>query len=106
MLDERWRRELVESALRELERDLEASGRGAMFATFRDYFLDPSPDVDYRAVAARHGISATDVANWLSRAKKRFREHLLALVTDTVRDPAALEEELRWLFGQPAKEAR
>ena len=72
-----------------------------MFATFRDYFLDASPDVDYRAVAQRNGITVTDVTNWLTRAKKRFREHLLAIVTDTVRDAAALDEELRWLFQRP-----
>jgi RNA polymerase sigma-70 factor (ECF subfamily) len=98
LLDARWRRELVQTALQELEQELAATGKSAMFATFRDYFLDASPDVDYRAVAQRNGITVTDVTNWLSRTKKRFREHLLAIVTDTVRDAAALEEELRWLF--------
>ena len=101
-LDARWRRDLVQTALQELEAELAAEGKSAMFATFRDYFLDASPDVDYRAVAQRNGITVTDVANWLTRAKKRFREHLLALVTDTVRDAAALEEELRWLFRKDA----
>ena len=102
LLDARWRRDLVQTALQELEKELAATGKSAMFATFRDYFLDASPDVDYRAVAQRNGISVTDVTNWLSRTKKRFREHLLAIVTDTVRDAAALEEELRWLF-QPER---
>ena len=101
LLDARWRRELVQTALQELEQELAATGKSAMFATFRDYFLDASPDVDYRAVAQRNGITVTDVTNWLSRTKKRFREHLLAIVTDTVRDAAALEEELRWLFQRP-----
>jgi len=102
LLDARWRRDLVQTALQELEKELAATGKSAMFATFRDYFLDASPDVDYRAVAQRNGITVTDVTNWLSRTKKRFREHLLAIVTDTVRDAAALEEELRWLF-QPER---
>jgi len=101
LLDARWRRELVQTALKELEKELAANGKSAMFATFRDYFLDASPDVDYRAVAQRNGITVTDVTNWLSRTKKLFREHLLAIVTDTVRDAAALEEELRWLFQRP-----
>ena len=102
LLDARWRRDLVQTALQELEKELAATGKSAMFATFRDYFLAASPDVDYRAVAQRNGITVTDVTNWLSRTKKRFREHLLAIVTDTVRDAAALEEELRWLF-QPER---
>jgi RNA polymerase sigma factor (sigma-70 family) len=88
LLDARWRRDLVQTALQELEKELAATGKSAMFATFRDYFLDASPDVDYRAVAQRNGITVTDVTNWLSRTKKRFREHLLAIVTDTVRDAA------------------
>jgi RNA polymerase sigma-70 factor (ECF subfamily) len=98
LLDQRWRRELVQTALQELEAELAKEGKSAMFATFRDYFLDASPDVDYRGVAQRNGITVTDVTNWLTRAKRRFREHLLAIVTDTVRDAAALDEELRWLF--------
>jgi hypothetical protein len=101
LLDARWRRELVQTALQELEAEFAKEGKSAMFATFRDYFLDASPDVDYRAVAQRNGITVTDVTNWLTRAKKRFREHLLAIVTDTVRDAAALDEELRWLFQRP-----
>jgi RNA polymerase sigma-70 factor (ECF subfamily) len=101
LLDQRWRRELVQTALQELEKELAATGKSAMFATFRDYFLDASPDVDYRGVAERNGITVTDVTNWLTRTKRRFREHLLALVTDTVRDAAALEEELHWLFQRP-----
>jgi RNA polymerase sigma-70 factor (ECF subfamily) len=101
LLDARWRRRLVQTALQELEAEFAKEGKSAMFATFRDYFLDASPDVDYRAVAQRNGITVTDVTNWLTRAKKRFREHLLAIVTDTVRDAAALDEELRWLFQRP-----
>jgi len=102
LLDARWRRDLVQTALQELQKELDATGKSAMFATFRDYFLDASPDVDYRAVAQRNGISVTDVTNWLSRTKKRFREHLLAIVTDTMRDTTALKKELRWLF-QPER---
>lgn len=106
LLDARWRRDLVQTALQELEAELAAEGKSAMFATFRDYFLDAAPDVDYRAVAQRNGITVTDVTNWLTRTKKRFREHLLAIVTDTVRDAAALEEELRWLFQRPERAGR
>jgi RNA polymerase sigma-70 factor (ECF subfamily) len=102
-LDARWRSDLVAAALQALEQELAAAGRAHVFATFRDYFLDPAPDVDYRAVAAAHGATVTDVSNWLARAKQRFREHLRVLVSDTVRDASALAEELRWLFGKEAR---
>ncbi len=100
LLDRAWRRELVEAALAALERELAAAGRATSFALFRDYYLDPAADVDYRGLAARHGVTAVDVSNALMRVKRRFRELLRAAVVDTVRDAAELEEELRWLFGK------
>jgi hypothetical protein len=51
-------------------------------------------------VAARHGISTTDVSNYLMAAKRKYREELRLVVTETVRDVEGLREELRWLFGE------
>jgi len=103
VLDARWRAELVAAALAALERELAASGRGRQFEVFRDYFLAPSPDVDYRALAARHGATTGDVSNWLARAKRGFRDRLKEIVSDTVHDSEELEAELRWLFGREAR---
>ena len=59
-------------------------------------------ELDYRAVAKRHDLKPLDVSNYLSRAKKRYRAHLKALVLETVHHPDDLEEELHWLFGSPS----
>ena len=99
-LDAAWRAELVQAAFARLEQELTASGRGAQFAVFRDYYLAGGPEPDHRTLAARHGISTADVSNWLQRAKKAYRETLRALVLDTVGDASELGDELAWLVTE------
>ncbi len=105
ILDEAWRRELLERARQELEAELEAGGRRTYYLVFRDYFLDKregsgdDDNVDHAALAAQYGITKTDVSNWLDYAKRRYRELLRALVLETVSSEEELREELRWLFG-------
>jgi RNA polymerase sigma-70 factor (ECF subfamily) len=99
-LDATWRAELVQAAFTRLEQELTASGRAPVFAVFRDYYLASGPEVDYRTLAARHGLSTTDVSNYLQRAKKAYREALRALVLDTVGDASDLGEELAWLVTE------
>ena len=103
ILDAAWRNELVHLALRRLEEELAASGKDRMFAVFRDYVIDPDRQTDYRSLADRHRITTTNVSNYLSRARARYRVHLKSLVTETVATPSDLEEELAWLFGRAGR---
>jgi DNA-directed RNA polymerase specialized sigma24 family protein len=105
-LDDAWRRELVETALARLEEELTAGGRRAYFEVFRDYFLTEDDEPNYAVLAQRHGISTTDVSNWLGYAKRRYRECLRALVLETVGGQDELSEELAWLFGPQARGAK
>jgi RNA polymerase sigma factor (sigma-70 family) len=98
VLDASWRRELLERAAAQLEDELTASGRRTHFLLFRDYFLADG-ELDHAALAARHGITRTDVSNWLDHSKRRFRALLRALVLETVSGDEELALELRWLFG-------
>jgi len=99
-LDRAWRAALVEEAFERTRLDLERRERGLAFAVFRDYYLAPGPEPDYRALAARHGLTTTDVSNFLQRTKQLFREQLRALVLDTVATPTDLGEELAWLVAE------
>jgi RNA polymerase sigma-70 factor (ECF subfamily) len=99
-LDHAWRSELLQRAIDQLREALVASGRERLFRVFEEYYLAEENTLDYRAVASRHGISRTDVTNYLTRAKKLFRAHLKTLVLETVHHSDDLREELEWLFGQ------
>ena len=100
-LDDAWRAELLERAAERLERELEAKGKAKVFAVFRDYFLTDT-ELDYVAVAERHGIAPTNVSNYLAQAKKRYRWHLKNAVMETVQDSEGLALELSWLLGEDA----
>lgn len=102
-LDNAWRAELVHSAFERVEQECAAAGRAQVFAVFRDYYLAPGPEPDYRTLAARHGVTTTDVSNWLQRTKQAYREALRALVLDTVGDAAELGDELAWLVQEPPR---
>lgn len=97
-LDQAWRAALVDEAFERTRRVLEGRERGLVFAVFREHYLAPGPEADYRTLAARHGITTTDVSNFLQRAKALYRQELRALVLDTVATPEDLGAELAWLF--------
>lgn len=99
VLDEAWRRELLTKAQQLLQQELETGGRPVHWALFRDWFLADADDVDHATLAARHGITRTDVSNWLDFGKRRYRALLRQVVSDTVSSPEDLDDELRWLFG-------
>jgi RNA polymerase sigma-70 factor (ECF subfamily) len=99
VLDACWRRELLERARQQLEAELTANGRATHWRLFAEYFLDDGGTPDHRTLASRHGISTTDVSNWLDHAKRRYRALLRALVAETVGSEEELQVELRWLFG-------
>ncbi len=106
VLDEAWRRELLQRAQVQLQRELEGGGRAVHWALFRDFFLAAGDEPDHAALAARHGITRVDVSNWLDHGKRRYRAILRQLVADTVTNDDELQDELRWLFGAGAEGAR
>lgn len=98
-LDDAWRRELLCESQAALQQELEGLGLAVRWALFRDYYLTGGDEPDHATLAARHGITRNDVANWLDHAKKRYRAILRQRVLDTVGDEHELAAELRWLFG-------
>src|SRR5262249_35987260 len=72
-LDEAWRQTLLERALALLERETAAAGQPVVWRVFHDYFVADEQQLDYAAVAARHGISTVAVGNHLMAGKRRFR---------------------------------
>ena len=97
VLDELWRTELLERAVAALREELEQSGKRTYFDVFRLYFLDDEK-LDYAAVAARFDLTTTDVSNYLSYVKRRYRLQLERAVLETVGDRSELEAEVAWLL--------
>lgn len=95
-LDEQWRRVLIESAMQRLRDYYRSEGKEVQFSVFEDFYLAPEPGPSHDETARRHGISTTDVANYLSRAKVRFR----AFLEDGIADSVGSSEDLRGEFDE------
>jgi RNA polymerase sigma-70 factor (ECF subfamily) len=101
-LDDAWRRELLERAHDALRAELESGARAVYYLVFRDYYFAEGDEPDHATLAQRHGITRTDVANWLDHGKRRYRAILRDLVAETVTREEELRDELAWLFGATA----
>ncbi len=102
-LDRAWRAEIVRTAIDRTRAEFDRRGQPIVFTVFRDYYLDPAENVDYRVLAQRLSISMIDVSNHLMRAKRVYRSELRALVLDTVGSREDLDDELAWLLDGDAK---
>ena len=96
--DAEWTRSLLAAAVDALEVVCTEKGKEAYFAVFRRYVLDGDGAASdgkarpsYAAVAAELGLTASDVTNYLSWARREFRRVIL----EKLREITATEDELR-----------
>jgi RNA polymerase sigma-70 factor (ECF subfamily) len=98
-LDDLWRAEVLERAAGELQRELLGEHKEVWWELFRDQVLR-GEEHSYAELAKRHGVSRTDVANWLARSRRRYREAVIRVVRETVEGDRDLAQELGWLLGE------
>ena len=92
----RWAQELVEDAITAFRADCFDHNKQHYFAVFERHVLTSGKDEnpDYAATAHRLGISEKDVANYLHRARKRFKGVLVKIVRATVQCDEDVDKEL------------
>lgn len=98
-MDLAWRNMLLSRAAEALEKSLRGDDKAVYFEIFRAFHWADDQRPSYRDLAARHGVTETDVSNHLMEAKRRFRAILTGLVAETVQSEGDLREELESLFG-------
>jgi hypothetical protein len=69
------------------------------FAIFEAYDLEDDRTVSYRELAARFGVAETQVTNYLSAMRRRFREHVLEALRELTASEAEYRAEMRALLG-------
>ena len=86
-----WLRSLFAGAAGRLRESCAARGRADRFAVFEQYDLasDDAARPTYAALAARLGLTSTDVTNELAAARREFRR----LVLEVLREQCATDEE-------------
>lgn len=97
--EEYFHREWVRSVFTVAVERLRGENKQPHFAIFEAYDLDEDRSVSYRELAARFGISETQVTNHLAAMRRRFRELVIEALREVTASEAELQSEMRALFG-------
>jgi len=93
-----WALTVLQNALAALEKESEASGKGAFFAEVRGFLSYEPEDGDYARIGERLAMNEGAVRVAVHRLRRRYGELLRAEVAQTVATPTEAEEELRHLM--------
>jgi RNA polymerase sigma factor (sigma-70 family) len=102
IFDAEWLRHLMQLALDRLDAHFAAKGKPVHAQLFREFHLGDAA-TSYAEAAARHGISTTDVTNWLHIARREFRRLALELLRELTLDDDDFVAEARAVFGIDAR---
>lgn len=100
-----WARAVFEQALERLRRECSAEGREPHFSLFVRHDVEPMNDgarPTYAQLARDLALRETQVTNFLSLARRRFRHHVLEVLVDLTGNDAEYAEAARDLLGVDA----
>jgi hypothetical protein len=93
----RWAATVVEQALRRLAEECESRGRLRMFTTLSKYLSLERVEISYATLSASLGVPETVIKRVLHQLRVRYRTILREEVSQTVANPADVDDEIRYL---------
>ena len=97
-----WVRSMFALAIERLRDRCKAEGKHVPFAVFEAYDLDDD-HVSYREIGVRFDVPETQVTNYLSAMRRRFREIVLEALREVTATDAEFRKESRALLGGAKK---
>jgi RNA polymerase sigma-70 factor (ECF subfamily) len=97
LFDLTWAATVVEHALQRLREECESKGKLWLFQTLSSHLTDERDEVSYARLSAELGIAETTVKKQLHNMRQRYRSLLREEVSQTVEDPADVDDEIRYL---------
>jgi RNA polymerase sigma factor (sigma-70 family) len=104
LFDLTWAATVVEHALQRLREECESKGKLWLFQTLSPHLTDERDEVSYAELSAELGIAETAVKKQLHNMRQRYRSLLRVEVSQTVEDPADVDDEIRYLCASLASE--
>jgi RNA polymerase sigma factor (sigma-70 family) len=100
-----WVRSLFALAVETLRSHYEAKGSRVYFELFELYDLrdDAEPKSSYAALAAKFGLTTSEVTNYLAAARREFRKIVLAKLREITATDEEFRNEARALLGVELK---
>lgn len=95
----RWAMTVITQALDRLEEESLTAGTGRQFEQLKPYLTSMKPQVPYKEVAEELGMSEGAVKVAVHRLRRRFGQSLRDELSETVADPADVDDELRHMLS-------
>jgi RNA polymerase sigma-70 factor (ECF subfamily) len=99
IFDLSWATTVVEHALQRLREECESKGKLWLFQALSSRLADERDELSYANLSAELGMTETAVKKQLHNMRQRYRSLLRAEVSQTVEDPADVDDEIRYLCG-------
>ena len=102
LFDLTWAATVVEHALQRLREECESKGKLWLFQTLSPFLTEERDEVSYAELSAELEIAQTAVKKQLHNMRQRYRSLLRAEVSQTVENPADIDDEIRYLCASLA----
>jgi RNA polymerase sigma factor (sigma-70 family) len=102
LFDLAWATTVVEHALQRLREECESKGKLWLFQALSPHLTDERDEVSYAKLSDELGIGDTAVKKQLHNMRQRYRSLLREEVSQTVEDPADVDDEIRYLCASLA----
>jgi RNA polymerase sigma-70 factor (ECF subfamily) len=99
VFDREWALALLERVITRLQEECTADGREKTFEQLKSLLTTDKTTISYPQAAAALGISEDTARVTVHRLRKRYRQLLRNAITQTLADPAQVDEEMQALFG-------
>jgi hypothetical protein len=102
IFDLTWATTVVEHAFQRLREECESKGKLWLFQAMSSHLTDERDEVSYAKLSAELGMAETAVKKQLHNMRQRYRSLLRDEVSQTVEDPADVDDEIRYLCASLA----
>jgi DNA-directed RNA polymerase specialized sigma24 family protein len=102
IFDLTWATAVVEHALQRLREECESKGKLWLFQALRSHLTDERDELSYANLSGKLGMPETVVKKQLHNMRQRYRGLLRDEVSQTVEDPADVDDEIRYLCASLA----
>jgi RNA polymerase sigma-70 factor (ECF subfamily) len=102
IFDLSWATTVVERALQRLREECESKGKLWLFQALSPHLTDQRDEVSYAKLSADVAMPASMLKKQLHNMRQRYRNLLRDEVSQTVEDPAEVDDEIRYLCASLA----
>jgi len=102
IFDLTWATTVVEHAFQRLREECESKGKLWLFKALSSHLTDERDEVSYAKLSTELGMAEAAVKKQLHNMRQRYRSLLRDEVSQTVDDPADVDDEIRYLCASLA----